>query len=40
MPESDLLVEFKLGYGFHFKSKGILKLQKKKKGQKTKKKWF
>ena len=25
MPESDLLVEFKLGYGFHCKPKVILK---------------
>lgn len=38
MPESDLLVEFKLGYGFHFKSKGILKLQKKKKRAEDQKK--
>lgn len=34
MPESDWLMEFKLGYGFHFKPKGTLKARRRKKGKK------
>lgn len=33
MPESDLLMEFILGYGFHFKPQGLFNAAMKKKGK-------
>lgn len=37
MPESDLLMEYKLGCGFHFKPKAHLKLKKKAREKETRK---